>query len=78
MVHQLPEGMGTQVTALNFGATPIDEEVALVTATDHLSPGPVINMLSGDSEGQLTADGRLAIKLAGYEGKSLHIPRTML
>ena len=29
MVHELPNGKGTQVTALNFGATPIDETITL-------------------------------------------------
>ena len=24
MVHELPDGMGTQITALNFGATAVD------------------------------------------------------
>ncbi len=69
MVHELPAGMGTQVTALNFGPTPVDEAVVLAGA----QPGPVINMLGETAEGDLAATGHLSITLAGYEGKSLRI-----
>jgi trehalose synthase len=67
MVHELPAGLGTQVTALNFGGEPVDELVALAGA----SRGRVIDMLNNQVEGELTADGRLRIELAAYEGKSL-------
>ena len=69
MVHKLPAGLGTQVTALNFGPTPIDEAVVLAG----VEPGQVINMLDQTAEGTLTATGQFSIKLAGYEGKSLRI-----
>ncbi|MCB0147177.1 MAG: maltose alpha-D-glucosyltransferase, partial [Caldilineaceae bacterium] len=29
MVHALPDGLGTEVTAINFGAGPVDEAVRL-------------------------------------------------
>lgn len=72
MVHELPKNLGTQVTALNFGATAVDEVVTLTNVPD-LTPGPVINMLTGTSEGDLSPTGQLTITLAPYEGKSLRI-----
>lgn len=66
MAHQLPAGLGIQVTALNFGATPIDETVRLATAP----PGNLHNLLSGQAEGALDANRALPIRLAGYEGKA--------
>ena len=69
MVHELPVGLGTQVTALNFGPTAIDETVTLVG----VPPGPVFNMLIDRTEGELTSSGQLSLQLAGYEGKSLLI-----
>jgi len=69
MVHELPVGLGTQVTALNFGPTAINEIVTLVG----VAPGSVINMLTNRGEGELTTDGQLSIRLAGYAGKSLCI-----
>lgn len=67
MVHELVDGMGVQVTALNFGPQPVEESVTIPTA----GPGDVVDMLTGRVEGVVGADGRLSISLAGYGGKSL-------
>jgi trehalose synthase len=69
MVHELPAGLGTQVTALNFGPTPVEEEVLLIGVPE----GAVTDMVSGAVEGRISPTGHLAIRLAGYEGKSLLI-----
>jgi trehalose synthase len=69
MVHELPDARGTQVTALNFGATPIEEIVAL----PNVQPGPVIDMINETVEGDLSETGGLTIHLEGYEGQSLRI-----
>ena len=69
MVHELPEGKGIQVTALNFGATPIDETIKL----PDLKPGPVVDMINETNEGDLSDLGELRIRLEGYEGKSLRV-----
>jgi trehalose synthase len=69
MVHALPDGKGTQVTALNFGAAPVDETIVL----EGVPAGAVVDMLTDAQEGDLAADGRLTIRLAGYQGKSLLI-----
>ena len=69
MVHELPNGKGMQVTALNFGATPIDETITL----PGVQPGPVVDMINETIEGDLSDAGELRIMLDGYEGKSLRI-----
>ena len=69
MVHELPEGKGIQVTALNFGSTPIDETIKL----PNLKPGPVVDMIHETNEGDLSDAGELRIRLEAYEGKSLRI-----
>jgi hypothetical protein len=69
MVHELPEGKGIQVTALNFSATPIEETIKLL----NLKSGPVVDMINETNEGDLSGSGELRIQLEGYEGKSLRI-----
>jgi trehalose synthase len=69
MVHELPDGKGTQLTALNFGPTPVDETIAV----EGVPAGPAVDMISGALAGSLASDGRLTIQLVGYEGKSLLI-----
>lgn len=69
MVHQLPDGRGVQVTALNFGPLAVDEDVLLAG----IQPGLVINMLNDNLEGQIAPTGHLSVRLEGYEGKSLRI-----
>ena len=71
MVHELPDGQGTQVTALNFGAEPVEERVTLT----HTPPGEVVDMLADTVVGRLADDHRLTVKLDGYEGQSLLIRR---
>jgi trehalose synthase len=69
MVHELPDGRGTQVTALNFGSTPIEETVVL----PNVQPGVVVDMMNETVEGDLSQSGELVIRLEGYEGLSLRI-----
>ncbi len=66
MVHELPEGLGVQVTAINFGAIPVDEAVWLA----HVPPGQAIDMFTDSLAGQVDSDGSLRIRLNGYSGKS--------
>jgi trehalose synthase len=66
MVHELPEGLGTQVTALNFGAEPVDEVVRLA----HVQPGQAVNMFSNLVEAPVDSHGHLRIQLDGYSGTS--------
>lgn len=73
MVHELPNSRGTQVTALNFGPTPIEETIVL----PNVQSGPVVDMINETVEGDLSETGELAIRLEGYEGLSLRIVSTL-
>jgi trehalose synthase len=66
MVHELPDARLTQVTLLNFGAEPIDEVVRLET----MRAGTLVDMLTDETVGDLTATGDLLVQLAAYTGKS--------
>lgn len=69
MVHELPAGRGTQISALNFAAEPISETLLLAGFT----PGPVVDMINETVEGDLTEDGQLLINLDPYEALCLRI-----
>ena len=56
MVHELPDGFGTQVTALNFGGRPLVEQVA-ITGAHHGSR--VLDMFSEMALEPLAAGGAL-------------------
>jgi hypothetical protein len=69
MVHELPAGKGTQVTALNFSASTVDEMILL----PGVASGPVVDMLAESVVGDLDELGTLRISLDGYRGVSLRI-----
>ena len=48
MVHELPDDLGLQVTALNFGITPVDEVVPIAGA----AAGSAVDMLTGTGRGE--------------------------
>jgi trehalose synthase len=73
MVHELPEGKGTQVTALNFGATPVDETIKL----RDVPPGAVVDMINEKLDGSVSDAGDLRITLDAYEGKSLRVSEAL-
>ena len=66
LVHELPAGAGTQVTALNFGQTTVDEMVGIARA----QRGPAYEMLAGVTDSEVTTDGALRVQLAPLSGKS--------
>ncbi len=67
LVHQLPEGGGIQVTALNFGSTALAERVVIQDA----APGSrVLDMLDEQPLPPLSAQAALDVALLPYEGKS--------
>ena len=57
MVHELPDGFGTQVTALNFGAEPVAEAVEIA---GEKPGGRVRDMLGESAREPLGAKGRAA------------------
>lgn len=69
MVHELPAGKGTQITALNFGATAITETLHL----PNIAPGPVVDIINERVEGDLTLEGEFTIVLDAYEGLALRV-----
>ncbi|WP_426128743.1 maltose alpha-D-glucosyltransferase [Pseudomonas sp. DWP1b1] len=69
MVHELPAGKGTQITALNFGATPITETLHL----SDIAAGMVVDIINERVEGDLTAEGAFTITLDAYEGLALRV-----
>ncbi len=69
MVHELPAGKGTQITALNFGATAITETLHL----PNIAPGPVVDIINERVEGDLTPEGEFTIVLDAYEGLALRV-----
>ncbi len=69
MVHDLPAGKGTQITALNFGATPITETLNL----PGIAAGMVVDIINERVEGDLTAEGEFTITLDAYEGLALRV-----
>ena len=69
MVHELPQAMGYQVTALNFGATAVAEVVELLLPED-LHGASVVDMLNDQAVGLLDARNRLSVTLAAHSGAS--------
>ena len=69
MVHELPDNRGMQVTALNFGRSPIEETVTL----KGIPAGPVVDMIQEAPFGDLPESGEIELRLGGFEGLSLRI-----
>jgi len=67
MVHELPDGLGRQMTALNFGAQPVSE----VVEVGWPPRATVRDMLSEREDGIVTAAGGVPVRLEEYSGKSL-------
>jgi len=69
MVHELPAGKGTQITALNFGSEALVETLHL----PGIAPGPVVDIINERVEGDLSEDGAFTISLDPYEGLALRV-----
>ncbi|WP_426139426.1 maltose alpha-D-glucosyltransferase [Pseudomonas sp. DWP3-1-2] len=69
MVHELPAGKGTQITALNFSSEPVVETLHLAD----VAPGPVVDIINERVEGDLTEQGEFTITLDPYEGLALRV-----
>lgn len=74
MVHELPAGKGTQITALNFSSEPLVETLHL----SGVAPGPVVDIINERIEGDLTEQGEFTITLDPYEGLALRVVSTSL
>ncbi|KFE56807.1 maltose alpha-D-glucosyltransferase [Pseudomonas syringae] len=69
MVHELPAGKGTQITALNFSSESVVETLHLAG----IAPGPVVDIINERVEGDLTEEGEFTITLDAYEGLALRV-----
>jgi trehalose synthase len=70
MVHRLPAGQGTQVTALNFGRAAARESVPIAGAPPG---GAVTDLVAETALGRIDAVGRLSLSLGPHEGRVLLI-----
>jgi hypothetical protein len=70
MVHRLPGGAGTQVTAINFGRAAVREAVTLETAPPG---GAVRDLLAEKTHGKLGPGKQLPLALGPHEGQVLLI-----
>ena len=70
MVHRLPAGKGTQVTAINFGRAAVQETMTIKTAPPG---GSVTDLLEEKAVGKLDAGRRLALALGPHQGRVLLI-----
>jgi trehalose synthase len=71
LVHELPENGGLEVTAINFGATPVDEAVSIPSAAANSN---VRNVLDPDAAPlNVRSDGKLPLRLQPYTGIALRI-----
>ena len=71
LVHELPDGAGREVTAINFGAQPLDESVPIAGAAAGAQARDVLDRNAAPVP--LGADGRLPLHLPAYSAKALHI-----
>lgn len=71
LVHRLPDHGDLEVTAINFGATPVDETVKLTGASDGQVAADVLDR--GAAPIRIGAGGGLRLSLAGLSGTALRI-----
>jgi trehalose synthase len=66
LVHELPDGLGLEVTALNFSTEPV-EEVITLAGMANLS---VRELLRDEEAGVVDENGRFLVQLRGHKGKA--------
>lgn len=66
LVHELPDNLGVEVTALNFSLEPVEEMITL----PGLSNLPVRELLQDEEAGRIDEHGRFWVRLQGHEGKA--------
>ena len=69
MLHVLPDGGGLQLTALNFGAEPVTQEIAL----PHAVSGELVDLQMGDAVAGLDSAESITITLASFTSQLLAI-----
>jgi trehalose synthase len=71
LVHQLPDSSDLEVTAINFGSTPVNEAVAIHDATQNSTVTDVLDAKAPSLT--INSSGALPVSLGAYEGKALRI-----
>jgi len=71
LVHELPDTKDLEVTAINFGATPLDETVVIKGATQDSTVTDVLDARA--SPLMVGAGGTLQVTLGAYEGKAFRV-----
>jgi trehalose synthase len=71
LVHQLPGSPDIEITAINFGDSPVKESVPIHAAPPGSKAIDAIDPQASPLD--LAADGTLLLQLQGYEGKALRI-----
>jgi hypothetical protein len=71
LVHELPERSELEVTAINFGPSPVDETVLIRGATPNSTAGDVLDVQAPALP--VGTDGSLRLSLEAFEGKAFRI-----
>jgi trehalose synthase len=71
LVHQLPDSTDLEVTAINFGSTPVNETVVIRDAPQNSKVTDVLDPKAPASA--IDTGGTLQVSLRAYEGKALRI-----
>jgi hypothetical protein len=71
LIHELPENGGREVTAINFGATPVNEILAIPGVAPKSNVRDVLDPKSPPL--RIHTTGQLPVSLAPYSGVALQI-----
>jgi len=71
LAHQLPDGRGLEITAINFSARPVDESVAVAGVQPHAAVSDALDPRAAPLRSGV--DGRVPLRLGPYEAKALRI-----
>jgi len=71
MVHELPEGGGTEISALNFAREPVNEVVPLAQPL----AGEAVDALHPEATPAAVSAAGVRLQLGGYEAKALVVKR---
>jgi trehalose synthase len=72
MVHSLPDDLGIEITALNFGHISVSEKIKVAEICPEIKDCRITDLLDG-SGGDFSIDGEVVINLGAWEGKILLI-----
>lgn len=71
LVHELPQNKGTEVTAINFGSTPVDETVPIQGASQGAQVRDALDPAGSGAD--IGPEGALHLHLDAFEAKALRV-----